>query len=112
MAERFQSRTLASFNHHQLVIVMDWVIDNGVLKSSENDEEFTAAFLGVLDRAEFDEKGKIMSDKGRNRLKMALNVIETILANGHKLEDIKGVLSVQQLSPNPSDLRVVGLFKK
>ena len=112
MVERFQPRTVASFNRHQLETVMDWVIDNGVLKKSENDGKFTEAFLEALDRAEFDEKGKVMSEKGRNRLIIGLNVIETVLANEHKLEDIKGVLTVQQLSPKPNDLRVIGLFKK
>ncbi len=106
MAERFQPRTLASFSVHQMEQVMLWAHDNGVTEAmKEQGLRFSEAFNTALDIAQMDEKGKLMGEKGRNRLKLALTALARVAERQADFKGIQGDISVWS-TPDPETFEV------
>lgn len=101
MAEKFQPRTRASFTKHQLELVNEWITDQ-VHTTPEN---FLKAFERALLDAETDEKGRPMSEKGRERLRLGM-LVKANLSKDSRSQGIFGEAIVWQMSSDPTHLQV------
>lgn len=106
MAERFQPRTLASFNKHQIEQVFLWAHRNDVTKAKDSGQTFVDAFSQAIQTAELDEKGKPMNERGRERLQLASKVFVAFGKNQVDFVDLKGDVTVWQISKDPERIEV------
>lgn len=105
MPERFQPRTVASFNSHQLRQVFDWFQEKGFTITSNAADTISPAFFSeVWSMAETDEKGKPLNEKGRNRLYYGLLLLAKMAESPNAFMDIQGEANVWQMSAHPSDI--------
>lgn len=100
--ERFQPRIVASFSKIQLLKIYLWSKKN----VTQTGLSFTRDFLKTVETVEFDERGKKMDGKAKNRLIYGEKVISDLLNYGHQLDQIQGVVTVWQLTPDKDKLEV------
>lgn len=93
---------VTSFNKIQLANVCLWS-QNNVTQTSPN---FTQDFLKAIETAEFDEKGKKMDEKSRNRLGYAIKAIGAIANQKDKISQIQGQVQVWQVGPEDDRIEI------
>ena len=101
-SEKFQPRMVASFSKIQLLYVFLWSEKN----VTQTGPSFTQDFLRVLETAELDEKGKSMNGKAKNRLKYGEKAISALLSHGHHLDQIQGLVTVWQATPDEDKVEI------
>lgn len=107
MTEKFQPRTLAQFSLYQVEKVLMWAHNSGVMEVRRNQGTlFRDAFLEVIETATFDEKGKPMNERGKERLRLALTVMARLTGRHEELKDVTGPITVWQVTPNPNKVEV------
>ena len=94
----FQPHIVASFTKPQMESVAAWltreVLTNG------------RTFDSALETVELDEKGKVMNEKNRNRLRYGLSTINILYKEGVRLDQIRGTIQVWQKTPDENKLEI------
>lgn len=102
-SEKFQPYMVASFTKIQLRSVEAWVRNNVCLTEGSNN---LLAFSIALRVAEVDEKGKVMDDKSRKRIKYGMLVISELHRKEQDIDRVQGPIAVWKMTRDGDDIEV------
>jgi hypothetical protein len=106
VTEKFQPRELTSFSVHQLEGLVMWSAKSGVLEKRKEGLSLFEAFNLVLGVTNTDESGKLLDEKGRERLRLGFTAVGRILAREGSFSNIQGPVSVWQTTPDADQIEV------
>ena len=105
--EQSQPRIVASFSKPQIESVGAWMRRVYRDRKAQNhDITFEEAFYTALKTEDLDEKGKIMNNKSRKRLRYGLATINILRKEDVRLDQIIGTIQVWQATPDENALEV------
>lgn len=102
-AEKFQPHMVASFTKIQIQRIEAWKRNNVVLTEGSN---YLQAFNRALRAAEVDEKGKVMNEKSRIRIRYGMLVISESHRKKQDFDRVQGSVKVWQIGPGEDNLSV------
>ncbi len=94
---------VASFTKTQIRSVETWVKNNVVLTEGSNSLQ---AFSRALRVAEVDEKGKVMDEKSRTRIRYGMRAISELHKRNQDLDRVQGSVAVWQVGSGEGSLSV------
>ena len=100
---KFQPHIVASFTRFQIQNIEAWVRNN-VVRTEGGD--YLQTFDRALRVAKVDEKGKLMDEKSRRRIKYGMLVISKLHKTKQDPDRVQGSIKVKQVGPGEDDLSV------
>jgi len=101
--KKFQPYMVASFTKTQIKSIEAWVRNNVVLTEGQN---YLQTFSRALRAAGVDEKGKVMDEKSRKRIKYGMLAISELHKKQQDLDRVEGSIKVWQIRPGEDNLSV------
>lgn len=102
-SKKFQPHMAASFTKPQIQNIEAWVRNNVTFTDGSN---YLQTFSRALRAAEVDEKGKVMDDKSRIRIKYGMLVISELHKRKQNIDRVQGSIAVWQIRPGEDNLSV------
>ena len=100
---KFQQHIVASFTRFQIQNIEAWVRNNVVPTEGWN---YLQTFDRALRVAKVDEKGKLMNEKSRRRIKYGMLVISELHKTKQDPDRVQCSIKVKQVGPGEDDLSV------
>ena len=107
--KKFQQYTVASFTRLQIQNIEAWVRNNVVPTGGSN---YLQTFSRALKEAVVDDKGKVMEEKSRKRIKYGMLVISELHKRKQDLDQVQFPIAVRQVGQEEDNLSVRFEVKK